>query len=84
MRIYQSSTVVQVAFASAIRVSAAAWLVTVPTVVSPSSFLAILGIVAGFAWVVKMTYVNAQPPASIAQQLHDSDHIGLHDPRRTP
>jgi hypothetical protein len=75
MRISQDSTFVQGAFALAIPIVAAAWLVTVPTVVSASSFLAVLGIVTAFAWVAKRTYGNAQPPTSLAQQLHDVDHV---------
>lgn len=75
MHVPQRTTVVQGAVASAIPIVAAAWLVTVPTILTASSFLAIVGVVAGFGWVAGRTYVNSQPAASLAQQFHDADHI---------
>ena len=75
MRMFQGSAVVQGAFASAIPIAAAAWLITVPTVLTASNFVALLGVLAALGWVAKTTYLNAQPPASIAQQVHDADHI---------
>ena len=84
MHVPPRTTVVQGAVAFAIPIVAAAWLVTVPTVLTASSFLAIVGVVAGFAWVARKTYVNSQPAASLAQQFHDTDHTSSPThPRRT-
>lgn len=81
----QRSTLGQGAVASAFPIAAVAWLVTVPTVLTASSFLAIAGVVAGFGWIARRTYVNSQPAASLAQHLHDTDHLGspTHSRRRT-
>ena len=75
MRMFESSTIVQGAFASAVPIAAAAWLVTVPTILTASSFVALLGVIAAFGWVAKTTYLNAQPAPSVAQQVHDAHHL---------
>jgi hypothetical protein len=59
-----------------IPVVAVAWFVTVPTVLSLSSFLTVVGLATGFVWVIANTYANVQPAASLAQSLHDADHAG--------
>jgi len=55
----------------AIPLTAVAWLVTVPGVVTTSSFLAVVGLVSGLLWVARATYENGQAPASLPQVLHD-------------
>jgi hypothetical protein len=50
---------------------AAAWWLTVPGLMTSSTFAAILGILAASAWVVKSTFENARPASSLAQSLHD-------------
>jgi hypothetical protein len=50
-----------------------AWSLTVPTLLSPSSFLAFAGLLAGCAWVTTISYLNARPAASLAKSLHDAD-----------
>ena len=50
----------------------AAWFMTVPTVITPSSFLAFAGLLAGCAWVTMRSYINGRPAHSLAQSLHDA------------
>jgi hypothetical protein len=50
---------------------AAVWWLTVPGLITSSTFVAILGILAASAWVVKSTFENARPASSLAQSLHD-------------
>ena len=52
---------------------ALAWLVAVPDFLTLSSFAAFAGLLAASAWVLKITYSNAQPASSLAQRLHDAD-----------
>jgi UPF0716 family protein affecting phage T7 exclusion len=51
----------------------AGWVLTVPGLMTPSSFVLLFGFVAAFAWVLRTTYMNAQPASSLAQSLHDAD-----------
>ena len=51
----------------------ATWFVTVPTVISPSSFVALAGLLVGCAWVTTRSYINGRPAHSLAQSLHDAD-----------
>jgi len=52
-----------------------AWSLTVPTLLSPSSFFAFAGLLAGCAWVTTTSYLNARPATSLAQSLHDADAV---------
>ena len=65
-------TVLQRTLAFVIAVALVGWL-TVPALMTPSSFLALLGFIAVSAWVVKTTYQNAQPASSLAQSFYDAD-----------
>lgn len=71
---YTGYSVIQRGFALAIPLFVAAWFVTVPAVMTTSSFLALVGILMAFGWVVRTTYLNAQPASSIAQSLDDAEH----------
>ena len=50
----------------------AAWSMTVPNVMTPSSFLAVAGLLAGCVWVTVTGYINGRPVSSLAQSLHDA------------
>ena len=65
------STVLQRALVSVMAVVAAAWWLTVPGVMAPSTFVALFGILAASAWVWRSTYENARPASSLAQSLYD-------------
>lgn len=61
---------------------ALAWLVAVPAVVTTSSFIAVVGLLAAFGWIAKTTYENGQPAGSLAQVLHDAERSATpKDPR---
>ena len=60
----------------------AAWFVTVPRVIAPSSFLAFAGLLAGCAWVTTRSYLDARPAHSLAQSLHDADAADAERARR--
>ncbi len=66
-------TAVQRVFAFAVPVVAAIWLVSVPTLMGASSFLAALALFTALGWVAHTTYRNAMPASSLAQLLHDAD-----------
>ena len=51
----------------------AGWFLTVPKFLSPSSFLATVGLIAGCMWVTAITWTNARPANSLAQSLYDAD-----------
>ena len=68
--------------AFAIPLVAATWFVTVPGVLTTSSFIALLGVVTGFGWILRTTYVNARPASSLAQSLHDSEHTSSLEHRK--
>jgi hypothetical protein len=72
MLVYHRTTLLRM-FALAIPIVVAAWLVTVPTVIVTSSFVACVVLLTAVGWVVQNTYVNAQPAASFAQAFHDAD-----------
>ena len=59
-----------------------AWSLTVPALLSPSSFLAFGGLLAGCAWVTTTSYINARPAASLAQSLHDAEAVARARTRR--
>ena len=59
-----------------------AWLAIVPTVITPSSFLAFTGLLAGCAWVTMRSYINGRPAHSLAQSLHDADAADTERARR--
>ena len=75
MRVYHRTMLVPGMFALAMPIVVAAWLVTVPTVIATSSFVACVLLLTAVGWVVQRTYVNVQPAATLAQSLHDSDQI---------
>lgn len=66
-----NSTPFQSALAFALAIIAAAWWLTVPGLMTSSTFAAVFGILAGSLWVLKSTLENARPASSLAQSLHD-------------
>lgn len=82
MRIYSPAIANQRFLVMAIPLIGAAWLVTVPGLLTTSTFLAMLGIVAGLFWVARATYVNGQPAASFPQVLHDAEHTASRQMRK--
>ena len=71
MHAFSTSMVVQAGLALMIAIVATSWWLTVPGLMTPSTFVAVSGILAGSVWVVKSTYENARPASSLAQSLHD-------------
>lgn len=75
MIVYRGWTAVQPMVALAFPIVVGAWLLTAPGVVAISSFFAAVVLLTAFAWVVRTTYRNSQPVASLAQALHDARHV---------
>jgi hypothetical protein len=71
MSAYINSSLLRRILALVAVVAAAAWWLTVPDLITSSTFVALLAFLAGAAWVLKSTYENAQPASSLAQSLHD-------------
>lgn len=65
---------VQRMFALAVLVVIATWLISVPTLMGTSTFLAAVLLFTALGWVAHTTYRNAMPASSLAQSLHDADH----------
>lgn len=76
MHWYTGLTALQRYLALAIVLVAGAWLLTVPVVFTTSSFLTLVGVSMVCGWIVRITYLNAQPASSLAQSLHDVEHAG--------
>lgn len=82
MRTYSPAIPTQRLLVLAVPLTAVAWLVTVPGVLTTSSFFAALGLLFGLVWVARVTYENSQAPASLPQVLHDEEHATtLRSPR---
>jgi hypothetical protein len=75
MRVYSGATATRQTLALTIPIVAVAWLVTVPGVLTMSSFLAIVALLTAFGWVARRTYLNGRPVASLAQSLHDAARV---------
>lgn len=73
MRTRLFSTAVQRNLALAVPLLIAAWFMTVPAVLTTTSFLALAGFLVAAGWVATMTYSNGQPAASLAQILYDTE-----------
>jgi hypothetical protein len=71
MHAYFTSTLFQRTVVFAVAAIGGAWWLAVPGVMTSSTFVAIFGIVAASAWVLKSTVENARPASSLAQSLHD-------------
>jgi UPF0716 family protein affecting phage T7 exclusion len=82
MQTSSPSMVVQALVMSVVCVIAAAWWLTVPGVMTSSTFIALCGILAASGWVVKSTSMNAQPASSLAQSLHDVEAAQVNPVRR--
>jgi hypothetical protein len=67
-------TAVQRLFAFAVPVFIATWLVSVPSLMGTSNFLAAVALGTALGWLAFTTYENAMPASSLAQSLHDGDH----------
>ena len=52
---------------------AAAWSFGVPTLLTPTTFVASAAVLTGLVWVSSITYMNARPASSLAQSLYDAD-----------
>lgn len=81
MRTYLLPVPTQRLLILAVPLTAVAWLVTVPGVLTTSSFFATLGLLFGLVWVARVTYQNSQPSASLPQVLHDEQDATT---RRSP
>jgi hypothetical protein len=71
MHAFFTSAPFQSAIALGLAVVTAAWWLTVPGLMTSSTFAALLGVLAASAWVVKSTFENGRPASSLAQSLHD-------------
>jgi hypothetical protein len=67
-------TAVQRLVAFAVPVFMTTWLISVPTLMATSNFLAAVALFIALGWVAFTTYKNAMPASSLAQSLHDADH----------
>lgn len=56
-----------------ILVVAAAWSVTVPTVLTQFNFLAVAGLLTALGWVGRTTYQNGQSADTVAGLIHDTE-----------
>ena len=74
MSSYTGATAIQRSFVLALPLLVATWFVTVPALLTTSSFLALGGILAGAGWVIRTTCLDAQPASSLAQSMHDAEH----------
>jgi hypothetical protein len=68
---YLSSTMLQRTLVFLFAVAVTASLISLSVLPASSSLIALAGLVGGFAWVFRSTYMNAQPASSLAQSLHD-------------
>ena len=82
MRLHTGSTATQRTLALAIPSVATAWFLTVPTILTSSTFLALVGLLIGFAWAARTSYLNGQPASSLAQLLRVTEHPGSGQPPR--
>ena len=82
MRTQLLSTAVQRNLAFAVPILIAAWFVTVPAVLTTTSFLALAGFLVALGWVATMTYSNGQPAGSLAQILYDTEETRSTDRTR--
>lgn len=60
----------------------AAWFITVPELVTSSSFFAVAALLGGSAWVTATSYIDGRPANSLAQSLHDIDIAAAADRAR--
>jgi len=72
MRSHFRAAAFQSAFFLPIPAAAAGWFLIVPQFMTPSTFVAAAGIMAGFGWFSAVTYMSAQPASSLAQTLNDA------------
>jgi hypothetical protein len=75
-------TAVQRLFAFAAPVFIATWLVSVPTLMGTSNFLAAVALFTALGWVAFTTHKNAMPASSLAQSRHDADRGSFDGQRR--
>ena len=76
-------TAVQRGFAFAIPIAIVSWMISVPTLMATSSFLAAVVLFTALGWVAFTTYKNAMPASSLAQSLHDAAHGQPDNQRRS-
>ena len=61
----------------------ATWLVSVPTLIGTSNFLAAVALFTVLGWVTFTTYKkNAMPASSLVQSVHDAEHGSFDGQRR--
>jgi len=73
MRAYQGSTLMQGILALAVSMVVLTWFAAVPAVLTPANFLGLVAVFAAFGWIARITYVNGQPAASLAQSPHGAE-----------
>jgi len=72
-----ASKLFQSALVAVLAVIVAAWWLTVPDLMSLSTFVAVFGILAASVLVAKSALENARPAASLAQSLHDVEAAAI-------
>jgi hypothetical protein len=78
------SRLFQPALGLALTLVVAVWWLTVPGLMTSSTFVALFGILGASGWVLKSAYENARPASSLAQSLHDVETTAaLKRPRRS-
>jgi hypothetical protein len=75
-------TAVQRLVAFAVPVFMTTWLISVPTLMGTSYFLAAVALFTALGGVAFTTYRNAMPASSLAQSLHDADYGSVDSQRR--
>jgi hypothetical protein len=84
MPAFLGPTAIQRSVAFTVPFFAMAWLVTVPAVLTPTDFFAVVGLLVAFGWVARTTVLNGQAVGSLAQLLHETERSGsLEHPRGT-
>jgi hypothetical protein len=79
---YLSSTMLQRTLVFVFAVAVTASLISLSVLPASSSLLALAGLVGGFVWVFRSTYMNAQPASSLRQSLHDAEAAAPRDSSR--
>jgi hypothetical protein len=67
-----STVLVQFVLVVLIAAAVSGWFLTVPKLLTASTYVAFAGLLGGCLWVTAQTYINGRPAASMAQSLHDA------------
>jgi membrane protein implicated in regulation of membrane protease activity len=74
MLIHRSAMALQIMAAGAILIVAMAWLLAVPAVLTPVTFMALAALLFALGWVAWTTYQNAQSADAVGQLLYETEN----------